>query len=45
MIEKKTTLNDLVNALNTIGASPEDMMNIFQALKRNGALFADVEFI
>ena len=45
MIEKKTTLNDLVNALNTIGASPEDMMSIFQALKRNGALFAEVEFI
>ena len=45
MIEKKTTLNDLVNALNTIGTTPEDLMNIFQALKHNGALFAELEFI
>jgi flagellar P-ring protein precursor FlgI len=45
MIEKKTTLKDLVGALNAIGTSPEDLISIFQALKRNGALFADLEFI
>lgn len=45
LIEKQTTLKDLVQALNTIGTSPEDLISIFQALKRNGALFADLEFI
>ena len=45
MIEKKTTLKDLVQALNAIGTTPEDLISIFQALKRNGALFADLEFI
>jgi len=45
MIEKKTTLNDLVNALNAIGTSPDDLISIFQTLKKNGALIADLEFI
>ncbi|MBT4792983.1 MAG: flagellar basal body P-ring protein FlgI [Halobacteriovoraceae bacterium] len=45
LIEKKTSLKDLVNALNAIGTSPEDLINIFQTLKRNGALFAELEFI
>lgn len=45
MIERQTTLNDLVSALNAIGTTPDDLINIFQALKRNGALFADLEFI
>ena len=44
-VEKQTTLKDLVSALNAIGTTPEDLMSIFQALKRNGALFADLEFI
>lgn len=45
LLEKKTTLKDLVNALNTIGTSPDDLISIFQTLKRNGALIADLEFI
>lgn len=45
LIEKKTTLKDLVNSLNAIGSSPEDLINIFQALKSNGALIAELEFI
>ena len=45
LVEKKTTLKDLVNALNAIGTSSEDLISIFQALKRNGALFAELEFI
>lgn len=45
MVEKKTTLKDLVHALNAIGTSPQDLMSIFQALKSNGALFAELEFI
>ena len=42
---KKSTLKDLVNALNAIGTSPEDLINIFQTLKSNGALIAELEFI
>ena len=45
LIEKKSTLKDLVNALNAIGTSPEDLISIFQALKSNGALIAELEFI
>lgn len=45
LIEKKTTLDELVKALNAIGTSPEDLMSIFQTLKQNGALIADIEFI
>ena len=45
LVDKKSTIKDLVSALNAIGTSPEDLINIFQALKRNGALFAELEFI
>lgn len=45
VIDKSTTLNDLVKALNTLGATPEDLISIFQTLKQNGALVADIELI
>jgi flagellar P-ring protein FlgI len=45
LIERKTTLKDLVNALNAIGTGPDDLISIFQTLKSNGALVADIEFI
>jgi flagellar P-ring protein precursor FlgI len=45
LVEKKTTLKDLVSALNAIGTSPEDLISIFQALKSNGALIAELEFL
>ncbi len=45
MMEKKTTLKDLVNALNAIGTSPDDLISIFQTLKKNGALIAELELI
>ena len=45
MVEKKTTLKDLVAALNAIGTTPEDLISIFQALKSNGALVAELEFL
>lgn len=45
LIEKATTLNDLVKALNAIGTTPEDLISIFQALKTNGALVAEIELI
>ena len=44
-IERATTISDLVKALNAIGTTPEDLISIFQALKQNGALVADIELI
>jgi flagellar P-ring protein FlgI len=44
-IENAATIGDVVKALNTIGTTPEDLISIFQALKRNGALNADIELI
>jgi len=44
-MDKKTTLNDLVKGLNTLGVTPDDLMAIFQALKSNGAILADIEFL
>lgn len=45
LIERSTTINDLVKALNAIGTTPEDLISIFQALKQNGALIAEIELI
>lgn len=45
VIDKATTINDLVKALNAIGTTPEDLISIFQALKQNGALVAEIELI
>lgn len=44
-IKKSTTINDLVKALNALGTKPEDLISIFQALKKNGSLIADIELI
>ena len=44
-IKKKTTLNDLVKSLNAFGSTPEDLISIFQALKRSGALIGEIELI
>ena len=39
------TLDDVVRALNILGAKPGDLMAILQALKASGALQADLEVI
>lgn len=44
-IEQSTTINDLVKALNALGTKPEDLISIFQALKQNGSLVAEIELI
>lgn len=44
-MEKGTTLNELVKSLNAFGVAPEDLISIFQALKRDGALVGDIEVI
>ncbi len=45
MMEQTTTINDLVKALNALGTKPEDLISIFQALKQNGSLVAEIELI
>jgi len=44
-MEQTTTINDLVKALNALGTTPEDLISIFQALKENGSLLAEIELI
>jgi len=39
------SLSDVVNALNSIGATPQDLLAILQAMKSAGALRAELEII
>ena len=45
LVPKTVTVNDLTKALNALGVSPRDLIVIFQALKRQGALQADLEIM
>jgi len=40
-----TKLTDVVKALNTLGANPQDLLAILQAMKTAGALQAELEVI
>jgi len=40
-----TNVQDLVNALNVLGASPKDIISILQAIKAAGALHAELEIM
>jgi flagellar P-ring protein precursor FlgI len=42
VVEETMTVADLARALNALGASPRDLIVIFQALKRLGALHAEL---
>lgn len=44
-LKQANSLNDVVKILNTIGASPRDMITILQSMKNAGALKADLEII
>jgi len=44
-IEGGPTLTDVVEALNSIGSTPQDLLAILQAMKAAGALHADLEII
>lgn len=44
-MEKGTTLSDLVKSLNAFGVAPDDLISIFQTLKRDGALVGEIELI
>jgi flagellar P-ring protein precursor FlgI len=45
MLKGGASLSDVVKALNTIGATPQDLLAILQALKAAGALHAELEII
>ncbi|WP_269531978.1 flagellar basal body P-ring protein FlgI [Chitinimonas sp. BJYL2] len=44
-VPKSASLNDVVRALNQIGATPQDLLAILQAMKSAGALKAELEVI
>ncbi len=44
-INGSSSLNDVINGLNQLGASPTDLISILQALKTAGSLKADLEII
>ncbi len=45
MLMEGATLNELVDGLNAIGATPRDLISILRTLKAAGALMADLEVI
>jgi flagellar P-ring protein precursor FlgI len=44
-IPGSATLNEVVRALNAVGASPQDLLSILQAMRAAGALQAELEII
>lgn len=45
MLKDGASVDDLVKALNSLGATPRDLVAIFQSIKAAGALTAELEFI
>ena len=45
MVKGGASLAEVVKAMNAIGASPQDLLAILQALKAAGSLRADLEII
>ncbi len=45
ILKSGASLTDVVKALNAIGATPQDLLAILQAMKASGALRADLEII
>ena len=45
MVKHSASLGEVVKALNAIGATPQDLLSILQALKSAGALRAELEII
>ncbi|WP_026240730.1 flagellar basal body P-ring protein FlgI [Thiobacillus thioparus] len=45
LVKGSASLADVVKALNSIGATPQDLLAILQALKASGALHAELEVI
>ncbi|MGO9147054.1 MAG: flagellar basal body P-ring protein FlgI [Desulfomonilia bacterium] len=45
LLKSGVSISDLVASLNAVGVSPRDLIIIIQAIKRAGALYADLEII
>jgi flagellar P-ring protein precursor FlgI len=45
LLRHGASLNEVVKALNSIGATPQDLLSILQAMKTAGALHAELEII
>ena len=45
MLERGANLAEVVKALNVLGATPQDLLAILQAMKASGALRAELEII
>jgi flagellar P-ring protein precursor FlgI len=45
MLRHKVSLSDLVTALNSVGATPSDLIAVLQAIKAAGALHAELKVI
>jgi len=45
VLDRSTTVNDVARALNLLGAGPREMISIFQAMKKAGALHADLRIM
>jgi flagellar P-ring protein precursor FlgI len=45
VLPSTASLNDVVKALNAVGATPQDLLAILQAMRAAGALKADLEII
>ena len=45
MLPATANINYIVGALNSVGATPRDIISILQAIKAAGALHADLELI
>jgi len=45
VIMEGATLQELVDGLNAVGATPRDLISILRALKASGALYAELEII
>lgn len=45
IVKKSVNLKDVVDGLNSLGATPRDLIAIFQALKQAGALQAELEIM
>ena len=45
VINRGTTISEVARALNLLGASPRDIISIFQAMKEAGALHAELRIM
>ena len=44
-VKKGANLADVIKAINALGAAPQDLLSILQAMKAAGALRAELEII